>query len=153
MADFRSGQILYLEHRNTRLYAEVIQVIEERGMCWVRPIALTAIPGELLGSNPSPLPSSRPNSGTLPEAIDLPDPADLLEFSFYDLRQGADLLCPSSLFTAALDTDVLPILATLNALKAAPDSSATTTANPHSHSRLQNFIQELWQAYPEAFHV
>jgi hypothetical protein len=145
MTDFRSGQILYLEHQNARLYAEVIQVIEERRMCWVRPIVLTTTHDDWSESNPS-----LSNSETISEAI---DPLDPLESNLYDLRQGSDLLCPSSLFKVALDTNILPILATLNAPKASSNSSATTTANPHLHSRLQNFIQELWQAYPEAFQV
>ncbi|MGK7926564.1 MAG: hypothetical protein AB4290_15210 [Spirulina sp.] len=37
---FQPQQIVYLEHQNRCLYAEVIQEIPEREMCWVRPLVL-----------------------------------------------------------------------------------------------------------------
>ena len=38
--EFQPGQIVYLEEANTRLYAEVIQVVVSRQLCWVRPLLL-----------------------------------------------------------------------------------------------------------------
>ena len=38
--EFQPGQIVYLEESDTRLYAEVIQVVLERQLCWVRPLLL-----------------------------------------------------------------------------------------------------------------
>lgn len=64
--------------------------------------------------------------------------------SLYDLRQGSDLICPDTLLRLALDTEVLPILAQLHCLK--PES-----ASPHNADRLRQFIDQLWQAVPEAF--
>ena len=39
---FQSGQIVSLEHDTKRLYAEVIQVVVSRKLCWVRPLLLVA---------------------------------------------------------------------------------------------------------------
>lgn len=38
--DFQLGQIVFLEHDDRRLYAEVIQVVVSRQLCWVRPLLL-----------------------------------------------------------------------------------------------------------------
>lgn len=37
---FQPGQIVSLEHDTKRLYAEVIQVVVSRQLCWVRPLLL-----------------------------------------------------------------------------------------------------------------
>ena len=37
---FQAKQIVCLEHQNTYLYAEVIDIIEARQMCWGRPLLL-----------------------------------------------------------------------------------------------------------------
>jgi hypothetical protein len=45
--EFQAQQIVFLQSENIRLYTEVIQVIESRQMCWVRPLILadlTALP-------------------------------------------------------------------------------------------------------------
>lgn len=39
-ADFQAGQIVFLEYSDNRLYTEVIQVVVERNLCWVRPLLL-----------------------------------------------------------------------------------------------------------------
>ncbi|MEM7726376.1 MAG: hypothetical protein AAF208_08380 [Cyanobacteria bacterium P01_A01_bin.45] len=38
----QAGQIVYLEKENTRLYAEVVQTVVSRQICWVRPLLLVA---------------------------------------------------------------------------------------------------------------
>jgi hypothetical protein len=38
--DFQPGQIVSLEHGERNLYAEVIQVVVSRQLCWVRPLLL-----------------------------------------------------------------------------------------------------------------
>jgi hypothetical protein len=38
--DFQPGQIVSLEHGDKNLYAEVIQVVLSRQLCWVRPLLL-----------------------------------------------------------------------------------------------------------------
>ena len=39
-ANFQAGQIVFLEYDDNRLYTEVIQVVVERDLCWVRPLLL-----------------------------------------------------------------------------------------------------------------
>lgn len=38
--NFQPGQIVSLEHGDRNLYAEVIQVVLSRRLCWVRPLLL-----------------------------------------------------------------------------------------------------------------
>ena len=81
--NFQPRQIVYLEHLATRLYAEVIQVVESRQIGWVRPLLLA----EWSFDNQPP---GQPHS--------------------YDLRSSADLLWSLAVFRPALDTEVLPLL-------------------------------------------
>ncbi|NJO42850.1 MAG: hypothetical protein HC769_04765 [Cyanobacteria bacterium CRU_2_1] len=136
--NFQPGHIVYLEYQETRLYAEVIQVVTERQLCWVRPLALFTRPNELYASSSSSLP---------PEQLGLEEP------TLYDLRQGADLLYPQSLFRVALDTEVLPLIAQLNTLKTEQENIGEPGQkdNFHAHHQLQEFIYRIWQAQPEAF--
>lgn len=39
-ANFQTGQIVFLKYKDIKLYAEVIQVVVERDLCWVRPLLL-----------------------------------------------------------------------------------------------------------------
>ena len=57
---FQPGQIVSLEHEDRNLYAEVIQVVVSRQLCWVRPLLLVTFTPEL------------------PLIIDLRDASDLL---------------------------------------------------------------------------
>jgi hypothetical protein len=38
--NFQLGQILFLKNGDTRLYGELIQIIPDRGLYWVRPLFL-----------------------------------------------------------------------------------------------------------------
>ncbi|NJK38655.1 MAG: hypothetical protein HC835_17510 [Oscillatoriales cyanobacterium RM2_1_1] len=97
-ASFQPGQIVDLKHGEFCLYAEVIQVVTERQICWVRPLLLLKFSGDL----------------------DQPNPA------FYNLHHSPDLIWPIELFQPTLDTEVIPWLAQLNsdAAKITDDSSA-----------------------------
>ena len=86
--DFQPRQIVSLEHEGTYLYAEVIQVVEARQMCWVRPLMLVFL-----------------------------DPPYPFEPRLYDLRSSADLLWPREPFRSALDTEVMPLLVRLLSLE------------------------------------
>ncbi|GAA6616350.1 hypothetical protein [Scytonema sp. NUACC26] len=44
--NFQPGQIVSLEHGNAKLYAEVIQVVTSRQLCWVRPLLLVTFTQE-----------------------------------------------------------------------------------------------------------
>ncbi|MEB3181148.1 MAG: hypothetical protein VKL59_19245 [Nostocaceae cyanobacterium] len=39
----QARQIVFLEHRDSRLYAEVVQVVPSRQLCWVRPLVLVTL--------------------------------------------------------------------------------------------------------------
>ncbi|MBD2251396.1 hypothetical protein [Nostoc parmelioides] len=45
--NFQPGQIVSLEHGDKNLYAEVIQVVVSRQLCWVRPLLLVTYTSEL----------------------------------------------------------------------------------------------------------
>lgn len=109
--NFQPLQILCLEHDRLRLYVEVIQVAEPRQMCWVRPLMLAEID-------------------------------DLSNFGLtlrQDLRQCADLLWPIAAFRAAIDTEVLPLLAQLGET-AQPEAVRT------ARQQLQTLMQQVWQS-------
>ena len=85
---FQPCEIVCLECDDDRLYGEVVQTVEERQVCWVRPLALT------VGSGNSLI-------------------AEDAESVCYDLREGTDLLLPAVLFRSAFDFEVIPLLAHL----------------------------------------
>ena len=120
---FQPRQIVCLEHGNTRLYAEVIEVVASRQVCWVRPVILAL-----------PAAEYNPQWEVSPENLTL-----------YDLRQGADLLWPASLFRVALDTEVIPLLMQLD------DPDFNRENNPDAHKQLSCFVSEVWQTYKSAF--
>jgi hypothetical protein len=91
---FQPSQIVCIEHEDTCLYAEVIQIVESRQVCWARPLMLAIARGDRHSLAPSTL---------------------------YDLQQNADLLLPLSLFRLALDVELLPLLTQLQASKAQPE--------------------------------
>jgi hypothetical protein len=124
--DFQPCQIVCLEHEGERLYAEVIQVIEVRQLCWARPLILT-----LAATGPTPLYNQQSKV--------------VIQPALYDLRQGSDLLWPITLFRAALDTEVLPLLTQLYSSETQLDNDRVAC------QRLNHFVHEVWQAYPEAF--
>lgn len=114
-----TGQIVFLECRQTRLYAEVIQVLESRQMGWLRPLALVS------AARVDPLGSALPPGDT-----DLNRPVT------------PDMLWPLSQLQPALDTDIMPLLTSLTG-KAGTEDPAT---QPLDHERLtvNEFVQQLW---------
>jgi len=44
--DFQPGQIVSLDHNDRNLFAEVIQVVVSRQLCWVRPLLLVSLTQE-----------------------------------------------------------------------------------------------------------
>jgi hypothetical protein len=114
LTEFQSGQIIYIPHGDSRLYAEAIQIVQSRQLCWARPLALVQPEPELI----------------------------------HDLRQGADLLLPRSLFLTALDTEVIPIISQLSP----PELHEETPSNRRlAHLLLQDFIRQVCQAHPDQF--
>jgi len=128
---FRPCQIVCLEYDDSRLYAEVVQAVEERQICWVRPFVLAV--------SPQTNPAKNVDQQTRSSAYEMP----LSEY--YDLRHGADLLWPLTFFRAALDIEVLPLLHYLY------PNHESSKLDLVGHSQFKIFVQRLWQAYPEAF--
>ena len=122
---FQPRQIVCLEHENSCLYAEVVEVIESRQLCWVRPLMLVV----------SSL-SNDPLSAFSPQQL-----------TVYDLRQGADLFWPAVLFRPALDTEVIPLLVKLDS----PDEVQQQANNSDAHEQLSCFVRTVWQAYKSVF--
>ena len=119
VSDFKEQQIVCLEHESTYLYGEVIQVIHQRKLCWVRPLILA-----IAASN------TNYSSGF----------SDLEEF--FDVRDTSDLLWPIDLFRPALDTEIIPFLSNLESAILDNDSD-----NHRKNSqKLHWFIKKVWQA-------
>ncbi|MEG4813631.1 hypothetical protein [Microcoleus sp. K5-D4] len=117
--NFKPGQIVSLECGDACLHSEVIQVVEARQVCWVRPFMLVVS----VSGKDSPT-----------------------EYTLSDLRDGADLLWPLSLFRAALDTEVISLLTELHSLDAEKKDGAIASR------QLRDFVDRVWEAFPSAFH-
>lgn len=122
---FQSCQIVCLEHEANRLYAEVVQVAAPRQVCWVRPLILVLHQPDALGWH-----------------------EDLPETRLYDLRGGADLLLPVTLFRAALDEEVIPVMPYLYAEETSELAMRLESIEP---SQLRQLVKTICQAHPEAF--
>lgn len=120
--NFQPCQIVYLEHEHARLYAEVIQIVATRQVCWVRPLMLL-----VFSADADPLEAS-------------PD-----QLSLYNLHQSSDLVWPVSLFRPALDTEVVPLLAQLNT----PQTQLND--EPAARQQFSWFIHRVWQAHQNEF--
>ena len=119
---FTSQQIVYLSHKNHHLYCEVIQVVESRQLCWVRPLFLVDIAEEMEIYS------------------ELATPKVLI-----DVRSTSDLLYPITLFQAALDTEVIPLLTQLQV------ESSSEKDKQIARQKLQQFITKIWQDNTEKF--
>ncbi len=115
MATLVAGQIVFLECRQTRLYAEVIQVLDDRPMGWVRPLALVREEIiQLLGMGAIADPATAP-----------------------------DMVWPIRDLIPALDTDVIPLMAQIWSKAARPtqlEFQDGTTAG----SAVSEFLRVLW---------
>lgn len=85
--NFQPHQIICLEQGTRHLYAEVIDIVEWRQICWLRPFVLAEIAME-----------------------------DESVIELYDLRQGPDLLLPTKFLRLVFDTEVIPLLSQLQDL-------------------------------------
>lgn len=123
--------IVYLRHQRSCLYAELIQTIEVRQRCWLRPLLLAVL---------DEVPTS---------SFDLSWDQIIVEVT-YDLRDAADLLWPLGYFQPASDTELLPVLPQLCADKPHPSASPDqVTEQAHiARQQLAQFIQQVWKANP-----
>lgn len=124
----RPSEFACLQHQHTRLYTEIIQVIEPKQRYWARPVLLC-------------------------ESIELSSEGTGVMKTIYDVRSCSDLLWPRSLFQTVFDTELIPLLVHLHANSNAGDSVVAPWTQPLALARqkLHQFMQTLWQAYPTAF--
>lgn len=133
------SQILYLEHGPSRLYAEAIQIVSKRRVCWARPTLLI---------------HNLPESGApgARQAV-IADAAQSLEHSsliLYDLEGCPDLIWPIEPFHLAYDLDFFSLLIQL---KITPNESRVQTNRQQANSsHLNEFIQSFWRTHPDIFH-
>jgi hypothetical protein len=135
---FQPFQVVCLEHKTSHLYAEVVQTVEKRQVCWVRPLVLRMDP--------------QSDSSDSDDSLDSNPFLD--QSCYYDLRQDSDLLFPLILFRTALDTEMVPLLNFLysSSRNARTDlSDHTDKINRIEREKFRQFIQQVWQAYPELF--
>ena len=124
--NFQPNQIVCLEYGYTCLYAAVIQILATRKMCWVRPLLLKVFASESKYKN----------------HLDNSEKSTI-----WDLREGADLVWPICLFREAIDTEFIPLLTELEFLDSQEKEQHV------SHQKLQHFIKNVWQAYPDVFPI
>jgi hypothetical protein len=134
---WRDRQILCLDHGPQRLYAELVDIIDERGLAWVKPLWLVHGPEEPLKSD---LPESGlPESG-LPWADELKQTLGPID----DLRGDSDLLWPVELFRAALDMELLPLLG-------GPLEGERKDGPSPEAQRFRLFIRQVWEQHRSLF--
>jgi hypothetical protein len=129
---FRDRQILCLDHGSQRLYAELVDIIDERGLAWVKPLWLVHGPED---SPESDLPESDlPWTDRLKQEL---GPID-------DLRGDSDLLWPVELFRAALDMELLPLLG-------GPLEGERKDGPSPEAQRFRQFIRQVWEQHRSLF--
>lgn len=123
-SQFQPRQLVCLEHEYTFLYGEVIQVIPERKLCWVRPLMLAIMTENIDGDE---------LSNYLPLKTQI------------DLRLEADLILPLDLFRLAIDTEILPLLVRLE------NSDRSSETQLTARQQLHHFIKRICQSHREIF--
>ncbi|MEA5447794.1 hypothetical protein VB780_04385 [Leptolyngbya sp. CCNP1308] len=120
MTSLVAGQIVFLECRQTRLYAEVIQVLEPRSVGWIRPLAMVSETQTIALGTELDSAALASNKATVP-----------------------DMLWPLDQLQPALDTEVIPLLATLSA-KAGDLGTTPPLANDVNPLTVGEFVRWLW---------
>ena len=122
LPSFAPYQIVCLEHQQSYLYGEVIQVIESKNLCWMRPLLLAVFPRMV---------------GTVDNFLEAKE--------LLDLRFTSDVAYPVALFRPALDTEVIPLIGQLEIL------DETKEPNSSSKQKLRQFLEQIWQDNQEYF--
>lgn len=127
------SQILYLEQGPSRLYAEAIQIVEARHLCWARPtLLIEGLPeGESEDIRQSVISSAAADSTAASLAL-------------YDLENCPDLIWPTELFNIAFDVDFFALLIQL---KIEPNEVTQRS----STQQLNAFIRSFWQTHTDVF--
>ena len=140
------SQILYLEHGPYRLYAEAIQIIASRRLCWARPtLLIQGLPeGESAAAERQQVIADAASERRSSVETDTPSTLLPSTLQLYDLENAPDLIWPQELFEIAYDLDFFALLIQL---KMRPDEVASLNA----HQQLNHFLHSFWKARPQAF--
>lgn len=133
------SQILFLEHGPSRLYAEAIQLVEPRRLCWARPTLL--VQGLPAGEGVTSDDLSQERQHMISTAASDPSRSGL---QLYDLENSPDLIWPIDLFQIAYDVDFFSLLVQL---KMNPDEVAKRSGSQH----LNDFLRSFWRSQPHVF--
>ncbi len=141
----RPSQIICLEYEYEALYAELIQILDEKDQIWARPIVLATLPAAFhmdysAIKQPLAKESNAYDAGRC-EPASFPAVPWLHEATLFDLRLGSDLLWPRHGFRPALDTEIIPIVTQIGEPKHNEDGNHQT-----NHAALQRFIHNAWNA-------
>lgn len=142
-SQFQPRQILCLEHGQNRLYAEVIQVVLDRPVCWLRPLILEVNPPDFdyeVASEEITIPETYSSQENYKKKH-----KRQLQPKNYDLRLSSDLLMPPALFRPAFDTELIPLLGQINSSEFSLAEAQT------AHHLLRDLIQQVWQDHQELF--
>jgi hypothetical protein len=134
---FRDRQILCLDHGPQRLYAELVDIIDERGLAWVKPLWL--VHGQENTPEPN-LPAPNRPEPDRPWVDDLKQTLGPID----DLRGDSDLLWPVELFRAALDMELLPLLG-------GPLEGERKDGPSPEAQRFRLFIRQVWEQHRSLF--
>jgi hypothetical protein len=127
------SQILYLEHGSCRLYAEAVQVIETRRLCWARPtLLIEGLPAES---------DSEVRQEIIAAAAASPEASTL---KLYDLKDCPDLIWPIALFQIACDIDFFALL-----VQTKMNADEATALD--GSSQLNAFIRSFWHSHAHLF--
>lgn len=127
------SQILYLEHGSSRLYAEAIQIVKNRQVCWARPtLLIQQLPENVSGAT---------RQAAIASAAQSIHTSDL---QMYDLEGCPDLIWPIAPFNIAYDLDFFSLLVQL---KLTPDEDT----QPNGSSQLNEFIRSFWRTHTDIF--
>ncbi|MEM6598759.1 MAG: hypothetical protein AAF810_15990 [Cyanobacteria bacterium P01_D01_bin.36] len=127
------SQILYLEHGSSRLYAEAIQVVSNRQVCWARPtLLIQKLPENVSGATRQAAIASAAQS------------FENSPLEMYDLEGSPDLIWPMAPFNIAYDLDFFSLLVQI---KIAPDEKR----QPNSSGQLNEFIRSFWHTHTDIF--
>ncbi len=118
---FKPGQIVCLETEKSILYAEVIQIVPQRLLCWARPLTIVS-------------------KSTIANYNFDPD----TNLEMIDLRSASDLLLPISLFRSSFDTEAIGILAELASMESEINQS-------EKFFNLNDFVRELCKNNQDKF--
>ena len=132
------SQILYLQQGDQRLYVQLIQILRDRNMGWLRPLCLcnpVAVCPATTSASQAIVPLAKTAQNVHPISY---ISCDGITFKLQDMRHSADLLWPLSQCQTVLDMEAIPILAGLG-----PDPIPWEERD-NARQSLNLFMKKMW---------